>query len=316
MPRPTRAAALALAPLAAALAATPALAQVGFLGDERDAPFEDDGLTPFQRGYTPDWRVRFDLAAFFVAGGLDVTLPGGGSAGFTAPSTEFDFDELNIDEPTLAPFGELHVARDKFRLTFSGFGLETDGAASATTSGRIGDAPFFTGETIDTELEFQSFQLTGSYRVLGYSDAPQRRREGFAVRGGLDLIGGVRFHRVSFESSVAPTSAARAGLGPLDTDTSVDEVFGEIIGGARLDLLFGEFFGIDVEATGGGFGIGDRTTGSFDINAGFSFYPNPNVAAQIGFRLLALSLEDGEDDETFDLNGSFSGLYWGVNVAF
>lgn len=254
----------------------------------------------------PEWTIRVEPALAYLAPAGDLRLPSS-----TTRGGEFELDELNLDSPRLAPFGRLLVARHRWRFGVSGLGFSaSDRGATATGPGQIGGAAFVAGDRLVSDLSYQTFDLTVGYRLL--HRASDLNDDGVPrVEGGLDLVGGLRFHHVNFETRVDAVVAAG-----VVTAADADELFAEPIIGLRADADFARTFGIDAEALVGGFSTGDRTSISGSIDVGFVYRPIPEVGLRVGYHLLILDLQDGEGAEEFDWRGSVAGLYWGVQVSF
>lgn len=285
-----------------AISAGVAAAQPG--GQAADGP-EESGIEP---QYEQDWTVRIEPSLAFLAPAGDVRLPSS-----TTRGGEIELDALNLDSPRLAPFGRIMAARGKWRLAFSGLGFSaSDQGATATGTGQIGGASFFAGDTLVSDLSYQSFDLTVSYRLahrrsdLNSDGVPK-------AQGGIDLVGGLRFHHADFDVRVRP------GVAPLvrtPSSADADELFAEPVIGLRGEALFGRSFGIDVESLVGGFSTGDRTSVSFSIDAGFVYRPIHWVGLRIGYHLLVFDLNNGDGADEFNWRGSMAGLYWGAQLSF
>jgi len=255
-----------------------------------------------------DWTVRIEPSLAFLAPAGDVRLPSS-----TTRGGEIELDALNLDSPRLAPFGRIMAARGKWRLAFSGLGYSaSDQGATATGSGQIGGASFFAGDTLVSDLSYQSFDLTVSYRLAHRrsdlnSDGVPR------AQGGLDLIGGLRFHHADFDVRVRP------GVAPLvrtPSSADADELFAEPVIGLRGEAQFGRSFGLGVESLVGGFSTGDRSSVSFSIDAGFVYRPIHWIGLRIGYHMLVFDLNDGDGADEFNWRGSMAGLYWGAQFSF
>jgi hypothetical protein len=271
-------------------------------GEEADAPSETF------RGTGPGWTVRVEPSLAFLAPAGDLRLPSS-----TTRGGEYKLDTLNLDSPRLAPFGRVMAARGSWRFSFSGLGFSADDqGATATGSGQIGGAAFFAGDRLVSDLSYQAFEITASYRLahrrseVGNDGEPK-------AQGGIDLVGGLRMHHADFDVRVLP------GVAPFSRTPSsadADELFAEPVIGLRGEAQFGRSFGIDVESLAGGFTTGDRTSISFSIDAGFVYRPIPSVGLRVGYHLLVFDLEDGDGADEFSWNGSVAGLYWGAQFSF
>ena len=263
--------------------------------------------------WSPEWTLRFEPGVYLVGVSGVLTLAGGGG-GVSFSDGEFDLtDDLNLDDPTLQPFGELHYRRGRLRITASGFSASNE--SDAVLGGQptllpitsLGEAPVFGGDVVKSDLRFVSGELNVGWRVLG-GRAGYEDQLGY----GVDVFGGVRVHSVSFDGRIVPAAlSGRSASDPLATEA--DELFAEPIVGGRLELELYENFGMDLATSIGGFTTGERSSFSYDIQTGFWAEPTPGFSVQVGFRLLIVRLE-GEDD--FEWEGSAAGLYWGVGLSF
>jgi len=260
----------------------------------------DDAWVPGEG--LPTWRLRFEpgVAYFSVSG--DLEFPGGAVAGST-----FDLEEVNLDSPRATFTGELHLAKGKNRITFEGTGFSSSSRESiALNDARLGPTPISAGERVSFSFEYQTFALLGSHRVI--SRASGVRGDGPPDAAfGVDLIAGLRFHRVDANASTVAGGAANA---------SADELFVEPVFGAGVELTISDAFRIEGRAEGGGFAFGDQQSISGNLVVSFEWSPTPHIGLQTGYRLMVLSLESGDDPDRFEWDGAMAGLFWGVSIAF
>lgn len=253
-----------------------------------------------------DWTIRLEPFVGYIGPAGDLRLPSSTTSGGT-----LELADLNLDSPRPVPMGRIHAKRGKWRFAFTGLGfIADDRGAVQNTAGQIGAVAFNAGDRLITDLSYESFDLLAGYRVWAHTSGPNdagRTRLGASV----DLMGGMRFHHADFDlrntAPGAPGAARRA---------SADEFFAEPVIGARLDLAFHERFGIEVESLAGGFWMGDRSSVSFSIDAGFAYRPVHWVGMKVGYRMLIFGLNDGDGAEEFEWNGSMAGLYFGAQFSF
>lgn len=253
------------------------------------------------------WSLRFEPVALYGAPAGKLRMPGNG-----APSNRVDLDDLNLDDPRISPMGRLMASRGPWRLSLSGFGFSTsDRGATSDSTGSLGDAAFAPGDRFSSDLEYQSFEVSASYRVIRHRG--EVNEAGIArLETSVDVVGGIRLHRTDFDVTVTPAG----GPPGSSTRVSADELFGEPFVGARLELDFSRTFAADVESTIGGFTTGDRSSISFTINAGFVYRPIPVVGLRVGYHMVVFDLSDGSGNDEFEWRGSFAGLYWGAQFSF
>ncbi|MEM7755893.1 MAG: hypothetical protein AAF297_09690 [Planctomycetota bacterium] len=257
----------------------------------------------------PTWRVRFEPSFAYFALSGDFKFPGGGAAG----STTLDFEDANLDSPRGTFAGELHFAKGKNRLTISGTGVSTSRTFVSQAALQLGPGPVLEGQTVSFSIEYETFSILGSHRVL--SRAAGVVGDGvFDVAFAVDVVGGVRFHRVDAEGTprggFSGASANGAGL------ATVDELFFEPVVGTRVELTFAERFTVEGRTEVGGFSFGDRSSVSGNLVVSFTWRPVPRVGVQAGYRLTAFSLEAGEDQDRFEWDGAMAGLFWSVSLSF
>lgn len=248
----------------------------------------------------PGWTLQFEPAAHFIAPAGDIRLPNSGGL----ETGEIDLDTLNIDSPRLSPFGELHIARGKWRISATGFWTsQDDRVARIETPVQVGDLALNAGDRVSSSLDFGTFEGTASYRVLDKRSRTNARGR-TAASAGVDIIGGVRFFDVDFDIE-----------GPGGSD-GASHLWAQPVVGARLELEFDERFGIDAASTFGYLPAGDNESFSWDITVGLSWRPVENLGVQIGYQMLAFNLKDGDDAEAFEWDGSLAGLYFGAVLRF
>lgn len=293
------------AAMLAACLAGPVSAQTA---PEPASPQADAGVDSVLTFESP-WTVRFEPAVAYFGLSGDLTLPAETSP---SPGLEVTLEDLNLDSPRLSPFGELHFSRGKWRITLTGFGVSIDRSTGATFAGRLGDAPVAVGDLVNTDVSYTTFAILGSYRVWSRSLSVDAAGDP-AVGVAIDLIGGARFHDVDYDLRITPALAPAPGT---PTTAGAEAFFAEPVVGARLDLDFSRDFGIDFYATGGGFGAADHTSYSFDLGVGFVYRPVDWLGTQVGYRLLAFSLSDGDGPDEFQWDGAVAGLYWGLQLSY
>lgn len=254
----------------------------------------------------PDWTIRFEPVAYFAATTGDMKLPSTGSTG-----TTIELSDLNLDSPRLSPKGRFIASRGLWRFTVGGLGLAmSDRGATMPFGGRVGGAPFRTGDRLVSDLSFESFELNAAYRVYHRHSKPGGPVD-VDVRG--DLLFGLRMYHIDTSTAVLPVIAPAPGT---TLSAGADELFAEPIVGGRLEFGFGRTFGIDVEMTAGAFSAGDRSSASFSIEPGFVYRPIPQAGLRIGYRFMFMDLSSGNGAGEFNWSGAVAGLYWGAQLTF
>ncbi|MBL8962770.1 MAG: hypothetical protein KF787_10785 [Phycisphaeraceae bacterium] len=266
-----------------------------------------DGNTPTATSFAdhPAWTLKFEPAAWYASLGGDFRMPG--TAG--SSQSKFDFRSFDLDEPTWAPLGTVHVQAGRWRFSAGGFAFSTDdNQATVSESGGLGRLMFAAGDTARSSVDFWSLEFQAAYRLvhepLGVMQDGRPR-----LVFGLEPVVGVRMYSV--DAQVSAVTGASAG-----TSTSHDDFFFEPTAGIRLDGEFAEQFTIDVQT---GFGIGpwgDTESFSWDMLVGGTWRPIPNLGVRIGYKHLLFDLKSGDGSEKFEFDGSLAGLFVGVEVRF
>lgn len=262
----------------------------------------------------PEWTVQIEPSFWYVAPSGKVKLPANSGTGnsASAPGDSVKIERLNLDSPRFEPTGEVHFSGGRLRFTFSGatYSVERDDT-TADSSFRLGSVNVASGDALDVKFDFSTVEVTGGYRVWGRdfcdADHTQSPLNAIGAVARLYVIGGGRFYNTSFEVTRLTRGIASA---------EADQFFGEPILGVRAEADLARNFTLDLQITAGGLPLGQTSSFSGDIQAGFHWRPFANVGFQFGYRQLAFWLSDGEDAEEFEYNGRLAGLYAGLEVRF
>jgi len=262
------------------------------------------------------WTLRFEPGVWFVAPGGDIKMPqlGGGGGGdelgvASIGPGDRDFTKLNdleLDRPEASPAGEIHLGFGDWRFCLRGFSSSTDADATATGGGSINGLSFVEGDEIESSLDFLAAEAEVGYSL--YRNTPRQSGTGRDVlRTNLEAVAGVRLYDVDWE--IGNTSSGAESL-------EAQESFFEPLIGGRFAMEFYEEFDLDFQLTVGGLPLGDDSSFSVDVLAGFTWRPFENFGVQIGYRQLLFDLQSGEDTQEFEYDGALAGLYGGVLFQF
>lgn len=247
----------------------------------------------------PGWTIQFEPSAWYVAPGGQVLLPGA-----TRAPEQQRIEVIDLDNPRLSPFAEVHVRRGPWRFTGGGFGFAMAAhQAAAQEAGQIGDVFFDAGDVVSSRLDFSSFEATAGYRVFEKAMNPSHGV--YALVFAVDVVGGARAYDLS-------TTVG----GPGGSTSSADEFFAEPIVGLKMDAEIYKRFTVDLQTTLGAQPLGGRTVWSWDLFVGGVWRPVENVGVQLGFRQLLFDLKAGADAEEFRFRGGMAGLYGGLELRF
>ncbi len=251
------------------------------------------------------WTIDVEPSAWFVGISGRVKLPENVPASTANVTTQAV--DLNLDNPRFVPFGEVNARKGDWRLAIRGFLYDAEKNASGDT-GRIGDVPFASTDTLHSSLSFASYEFEGAWTVAG---KPLNRYEdgSYAINTKFDIVGGMRIYDVNWD---VQNSTATSG----PTDASFSGVFFQPEAGIKLNMDLGRYCTIDCQIAIGAMPFGSTTTYSFDIIAGFMFRPTPHVGVQIGYRSLFFGMQNGSGDGEFSFNGAVQGLYGGLDFRF
>lgn len=261
-----------------------------------------------------EFRVEPAVSFFGLSG--DLTLPGE-----TVQGSEIDTVDLNLEDPRLEPYGEIQIRRGKVGLLLSGVTFSTrrttglfPGQGASTLVANLGSAPVYSGETVETEFSFQSFDFRVLYELYRYEGAlGERGVRTFSFA--LEATGGIKLHRIAVDGRVlTATSPARTGGESLST--SVDEVFAEPVIGLRAEAEIYERLIAELEFVIGGFAAADDSSRSVDLNFAIGYRVTDWAEVIAGYRLLAFGFNAGDGPDEFEYAGALAGLYWGARFRF
>ena len=302
--------------LLALASAAPALAQAD--APERPAApvnptqtnaTQSGGWYRWDDGQPKLWNLQAEAQFWYVAPSGDMTLPG-----TTSNGEEASFEDLNLDSTDGALMVEVHVRRDRWRLSGNVYSLSAEGASTINQSVfTFGDAVAFGGERVNTSVELTSWELTGSYRF--FERAQSRSFDGvYKSVSAVDAVVGVRFYDIDVDFSVDLSTRTSIFLTPTDAEAA--QLYAHPIVGLRWEWEVYEQVDVNVQSTIGGWTWEDSTSTSWDIMVGLSWRPVPNFGAQIGYRNQFFKFEDGQSPGSFEWTGGVAGLYAGAIVRF
>lgn len=260
-----------------------------------------------------DFSVRFEPMLFFPALSGDLKLPvrsGTGPGSFTTAGDSFEVDDFNVDESRLSPSGRVAIASGDWLVSFWGFDFQSDvDRTSVASAGRLGGIVFAVGDQANVDFDFGSYELTVGYRIYDRDFAKQSAspEDAVDVRLNVHLLAGARLYDTSVKvERITPTFASAEG----------EHTFIEPILGVRTELDITQAFSIQVQGTGGTLPLDDPSSYSFDISASFHYRPVVWADLFIGYRLLLVSLEDGDNLDAFEFDGTVAGLFTGFTIRF
>lgn len=260
----------------------------------------DDGLGFFSGDYElaePEgYSVKFEPFVWYVSPGGDV--------GFGGDTPLVDTSDLSLDNPWVSGGAELHLGKDKWRLSLLGAHSQQNGDSVANSALMLNTLPVAAGDTIHAEFDMTVASVRAGYEVWSFAAEPNN--EGIPrISSALEVVGGLRAFDYSLESEIN-------GGGP-GMRVKGDMFHVEPIVGMKWEIEFERKFAIDFSSNFGYLPkLDDQSSSSLDLTAGFRYRPTPNLGVQIGYRLLVFDLED--DD--VEAEGALAGLYGGISIRF
>ncbi len=243
----------------------------------------------------PEYTLQVEPMLWRPALQGDVSLPGSGS--------KVDVEDLNIDEPQLAPFVEVTYRSDAWQVRASGFGFENDTTHRARRAINIGELSIAEDERVNSEFDLFSAQLVVAKRIWRRSFDAEHMDSGVALS--LDLGLGARVFDYELDIDI------------LGGDSqSDDQFFWHPMIGSKLSIDMYDDFTIDVDINFGYMEYSDTSAAALDILVGFQWHITENIGTQMGYRFLYMDLEDGSSNDRLEFDGALAGLYWSLVIRF
>ncbi len=248
-----------------------------------------------------DYVVRLQPRVWYVSPGGKLSLPSttGVAGGYIRTN------DLDLDQPRISPYAEMSIKADNWRFTFSGADYSLSHDTTAPFTFTLGGTTVAGGAAFHTDFDFATFSLSAAYRFYEIDFGAEGGDEADQYVLRVEAVGGVRL----YDLDIRITNA-------LGNTSGTDQFYGEPFAGARAEFQIARDFSIDVELTAGGLPAEDHSVYAFDIAVGFSWRPVDGVAAQIGWRQLAFSMEDDNGPRRFKYEGTLAGLFAGVVIRF
>lgn len=241
------------------------------------------------------WVVRFQPRLWFAGLTGELTLPNtSGAAGGLSDTIELA--DIDLNNTVLNPSGELNIQAERFLFSFTAASIQTSRGAAAPAALQLGSVAAAAGDALETDLEFNTFHASLTYRLIEH-DFGTAGRTVFRA----NLGGGVRFS----EFDILLTNTTTGSVLRSNPE------FFELLAVAKTELQLAERFSIDLELAGGGL----ADSASFDLTVGFSWRPVDFIAGQIGYRILFLTASEGQEGD-FEFTGSAAGLFGAIVVRF
>lgn len=270
--------------------------------DDRAGPAEPPDNAP---AGPVGWTVRVEPGVWYASAGGRVILPGQVRGG-----QDIDMERINADSPRAGPHGAVSATRGRLRLGARGFYFATDRDAIADINRQVGDVDIRVGDPLQVDLAFGAYELEAGWRVLERPGSAEARAHTGAR---VFAFGGARAYEFDMElvnrsDQLTPGTADAA---------SAHELFAEPYVGLVLEAQVTEQLALDLRGSIGGMYIDqDRHSTSWDLTAGLTWQPHPNLGLRVGYRQLAFDLDSGGGAGRFEYRGSLAGLMGSLVVRF
>ena len=194
---------------------------------------------------------------------------------------------LNVGDSETSPYIRLQGDKDKHRIRFDGFGIDTEGAG--ILDGAFGG--LVAGSQVSTSMEF--FAISGNY---GYQIA---RGKNYRVAVGAE----VAFYSldVGARSAVGRETVQTEGFVPMPF-AEVEGLFGPFTLGANAAVM-------DVD-------LGDAGGFWFDAEAYLRFQITQRFDVMGGYRYIQTDVEGQAGDRDFEADIYVQGLFATAGVTF
>jgi hypothetical protein len=210
--------------------------------------------------------------------------------------TTLDLDlDLGLSDLDAAPNVELDFSIDRWFVRVGMFDFSTDGDGVAPSPFSVGDLAFTSGESVRSSLDLASVGVEAGYLFELAS----------GTRASLEAGPAIGLRHLDLDQSIAaPDQPDSADVERNDDDVAA-------FAGARLRLAL-----LDTVTLSGGAGVGATLSEGgayFQADVGATWSPHPAVGFSFGYRIVAFTMETGEDHE-FD--GHIAGLFVGGSIRF
>ncbi|MFI4915425.1 MAG: hypothetical protein ACIAS6_02820 [Phycisphaerales bacterium JB060] len=252
-------------------------------------------------GSLTNWHVQVELLARFTAPAGEIRLPGGSVRGSLV-----DLEDINLDGPRLMPGFDISLRNGPWRINAIGLFYEIDNQiATAEDNLVLGSLSVAEGQRTSLAHTYAQVDLRLARTILDRPISPRTNAKGHKVRFRLDAEVGLRVYDFEFEIDNLDT-------GGRYTD---DWTFFEPHAGFKAAFNIFEEATIDLYTNFGTWPV-DAKAYSWDIGVGFQWRPVDHVGVQIGYRSTIFRLNEGSGTNEFEWNGSYQGLYAGLQFRF
>lgn len=252
-------------------------------------------------GRAVDWTVQIEPMVRFTAPAGEIRLPGGSVRGSLV-----ELEDLNLDAPRLMPGFDISLRNGPWRINAIGLFYDIDGQiATADEDLTLGTLSVADGQRTSIAHTYAQIDLRLARTIVDRPISPRKDAVGHKVRFRLDAEAGVRIYDFEFEVENLDT-------GGRYTD---DRTFFEPHAGFKAAFSMFEDVTIDLYTNFGAWPF-DASAYSWDIGVGFQWRPVDYFGAQIGYRSTIFGLNEGSGTNEFEWNGSYQGLYAGLQFRF
>ena len=265
---------------------------------------------------SPNWTVVATPGIAWMGASGDAKLKG--TSGTGTKTDSLLFKDNGLEDTELSPYARLTwrpkgSTGGRWSVGISGFGSSSSSDAVAIEAQRIGDVNTSIGDNVHAKYSFWNVDIEGGYRFFQRSTAGSGRDQ-TRLSFTADALFGIRMMdtEVKFENRFTPTTLPPPGT---IREAKGDGFFIQPMVGLRIEAEFVEQFGVEVKTTVGAM-PGDHRSITWDIEPMFTWRPNPNFGAFIGYRIFTFDVRDGKGIERYEWSGAMAGLNVGAYLRF
>lgn len=194
-------------------------------------------------------------------------------------------DDLNLDDSENVT-GEISINWGNSKLSFNYLPIKFSGTGNLTLSGQFNGQSFTIGDTVNSDLTIDLYDIGYTYYLLNFDDLPTR------FQLGLELAVKIADADVNFRNRTQGYVESESVTAPIPTI------------GVRTRVALADFLGLV-----GRVGYLEYDDNHFlDAEAQIEFSPLPLVGLYAGYRLFDLEIDEDDVYVETELSGPFGGL--------
>lgn len=266
-----------------------------------DSLEQGGGLDQQAQGHLTNWHVQVELMARYIGPAGEIRLPGSSARGSLV-----ELEDLDVNGPRLFPGFDISLRNGPWRINAIGLFYDIDDrVATAEEDLQLGRVFVAQGQRSSVSHTYAQLDFRLARTILDRPMSSLESGEGHKVRLRVDAEVGLRVYDFEFEVANLDTGGA----------SSDDRTFFEPHAGFKAALDLYEDLTVDLYTNFGAWPF-DAQAFSWDIGVGFQWRPVDHFGLQIGYRSTIFRLNEGTGVNEFEWNGSYQGLYAGLQFRF